>query len=368
MEIINTNNEGEDENSNSEQNNQQSSNNSGINSNEPVYDFSQDSGGYYNQEEIPTNYFTAKMHGEGGQYFGILIVNLALTVLTLGFYYPWARAKTLQYIYGETEFAGSRFTFHGTGKEMFKGFIKAIAFVGVLFLILQLSNFTGSFGMAMAGILIFYLGIAVLIPIAIHGGMRYRMSRTSWRGIHFGYRGKLGELFSLCIKGFLLTIVTFGIYSSWFLVDLRKYIMGNVRMGNCTLDFEGEGGTLFWINFKGTFLMYITLGIYYFWYVKELNKFYIDNMALYQDGRKCQFSSSLTGGQVFEVTMVNLFLTVVTLGIYLPWAMLRQMRMVIDNVTLEGQFVPEAIVQTEANYADATGEDLLDMLDIGLDF
>jgi uncharacterized membrane protein YjgN (DUF898 family) len=34
--------------------------------------------------------------GEGSAFFGILIVNWILTVLTLGFYYPWARAKQLQ--------------------------------------------------------------------------------------------------------------------------------------------------------------------------------------------------------------------------------------------------------------------------------
>ena len=102
--------------------------------------------------------------------------------------------------------------------------------------------------------------------------------------------------------------------------------------------------------------------------MKNRNNFFINNSVLYQDGRKSQFNSSLTAGDVFEVSLVNGLLTLITLGIYTPWAMLREMRMVIDNVTLEGQFVPEAVVQTEENYADATGEDLLDMLDIGLDF
>ncbi|HNM25133.1 MAG TPA: DNA translocase FtsK [Saprospiraceae bacterium] len=48
-----------------------------------------------------------EFHGEGGKYFAILFVNIILTILTLGLYYPWARAKNLQYLYGETEFAGS---------------------------------------------------------------------------------------------------------------------------------------------------------------------------------------------------------------------------------------------------------------------
>lgn len=364
MEVISTNNEGEDEYKNNENRND----NKGINANEPVYDFSKEQGGYYNQGEIPVNVFEAKMHGDGWQYFSILIVNWVLTVLSLGFYYPWARAKTLRYIYGETEFGGSRFTFHGTGKEMFKGFIKAIALLAGIALLGNLGRITGSLTLAVVGGLLYFLGIMLIIPLALHGGMRYRMSRTSWRGIHFGYRGKLGELFGICVKGFLLSVFTLGIYSSWFAVDLRRYMHSNMRLGNCHLDFEGQGSSLFWINLKGVLLFYPTLGIYTFWYIKNLNNYYINNTVLYQDGRKSQFNSSLTVGNVFEVTIVNFFLTIVTFGLYMPWAMLREMRMVIDNVQLEGQFVPEAVVQTEENYADATGEDLLDMLDIGLDF
>ena len=65
-------------------------------------------------------------YGEGAKLFGIYIVNILLTLVTLGLYYPWARAALLKYMYEESEFEGSRFTFHGTGKEMFIGFIKAI--------------------------------------------------------------------------------------------------------------------------------------------------------------------------------------------------------------------------------------------------
>ncbi|HZG01773.1 MAG TPA: DUF898 family protein, partial [Chitinophagales bacterium] len=61
-------------------------------------------------------------HGRGGDLFGIYVVNWLFTVLTLGIYYPWAKAAVLRYLYQETEFDNSRFSFHGTGKEMFIGF------------------------------------------------------------------------------------------------------------------------------------------------------------------------------------------------------------------------------------------------------
>src|SRR5688572_25410992 len=105
-----------------------------------------------------------RFYGDGAKYFGILLVNIFLTLITFGFYYPWARAKNLQYLYGETEFAGSRLAFHGTGKEMFKGFIKAVAVIVVLVLILQLSALSKNTMIIIVGFLVYLIGILTLIP------------------------------------------------------------------------------------------------------------------------------------------------------------------------------------------------------------
>lgn len=310
----------------------------------------------------------AKFYGEGGKYFGILIVNMILTTVTLGLYYPWARAKNLQYLYGETEFAGSRFTFHGTGKEMFKGFIKAILIIGLILAVYFAAMMSQNSAIMIAGGLFYVLALLAIIPIAIHGGLRYRMSRTSWRGIHFGYRGNLGELFGICFKGMLLTIFTLGIYGSWFQCNLRKYIESHVRCGNVKFNFDGTGGELFWITLKGILLSIVTFGIYLFWYMRNLNHFHINHTQLEQDGNVFNFKSHLTPGDIFVTGIINYFLIVFTLGLGTPWALLRNMRMVIDNVELSGAFNPDSVIQTEEDFNDATGDDMLDMLDIGLDF
>ncbi|MEX1058239.1 MAG: DUF898 family protein, partial [Natronospirillum sp.] len=41
-------------------------------------------------------------NGRGGEYFGIWIVNIALTVLTLGIYSAWAKVRNKRYFYGNT--------------------------------------------------------------------------------------------------------------------------------------------------------------------------------------------------------------------------------------------------------------------------
>jgi len=133
-------------------------------------------------------------HGRSGSYFELQVANWVLTAVTLGIYYPWAKANKLRYLYQKTEFSGSRFTFHGTGKEMFKGFIKAIGLFMLLYAVLIGFALSGDPDLVKIGIGVVYLGTALLIPMALHGSMRYRTSRSSWRGIHFGYRGSLKSL------------------------------------------------------------------------------------------------------------------------------------------------------------------------------
>ena len=70
-----------------------------------------------------------QFHGRGGEYFGIWIVNILLTIVTLGLYSPWAHVRNKQYFYGNTDLAGERFEYLATGKQIFLGRLIA----GVLF-------------------------------------------------------------------------------------------------------------------------------------------------------------------------------------------------------------------------------------------
>src|ERR1700684_1505521 len=64
--------------------------------------------------------------GSGGEYFGIWIVNLLLTIVTLGIYSAWAKVRRLQYFYRHTELAGSSFDFHGSAARILIGRVIAL--------------------------------------------------------------------------------------------------------------------------------------------------------------------------------------------------------------------------------------------------
>ena len=70
-------------------------------------------------------------HGEVFDLFGIYMVNLLLTIVTLGIYRFWAKTRIRRYLWSHTEFLGDRFEYTGTGKELLIGFLIVFTFLAV---------------------------------------------------------------------------------------------------------------------------------------------------------------------------------------------------------------------------------------------
>ena len=304
--------------------------------------------------------------GEGGSLLGIMLLNWVLSFFTLGLYYPWARVNKLKYIYGNTVLNDTPFIFHGTGKELFKGFLKFFALIVLVYGFYFYAFFSREISLMIASVLLLLAFVCITIPFALHGAFRYRLSRTSWRGIHLGYRGERGQLAYEFFVGFFLTLITFGIYSSWFMDKMRKYIIGNCRFGNLKFGYDGNGADLFIIHLKAYLLMFPTLGIYYFWYRKEYLNYLINYTYIEQNGKKTHLKGSITGGSFLSLSIINFVLTLFTLGIALPWVITRTMHFIINNIEVPQSIDFENIAQTEDEYLDATGEDVLDYFDLGI--
>jgi uncharacterized membrane protein YjgN (DUF898 family) len=308
--------------------------------------------------------YQLEFKGEGSAFFGILIVNWILTVLTLGFYYPWARAKQLQYIYSHTTLNNESFYFSGTGAEIFKGFIKLIGMY-LLFLV-GYGLFVSYAESPILAIILLYLCMIAIIPLILHGSLRYRMSRTSYRGIRFGYRGDRKELMVQFFRDILLTIVTLGIYSAWFSMNLRSYTHRHIRYGNVEFSNEARGGEYFILYLKGYLLTLLTLGIYSFWFQKDIFNYYIDKMELKQGENRIKMHSTATGGAFFKLIITNFLLLMFTFGIASAWVEMRTLRFIFSHIQMTGNIDLSAVSQTETEYNDAFGEDAVDFFNIDM--
>ena len=89
-------------------------------------------------EALPVN-FT----GTAREYFGIWIVNILLTIVTLGLYFPWAKVRTMRYFYGNTQLDDSPFDYLASPKAILKGWLIALAIFIAYTVITKLVPITG---------------------------------------------------------------------------------------------------------------------------------------------------------------------------------------------------------------------------------
>ncbi|MEQ1548732.1 MAG: YjgN family protein [Chakrabartia sp.] len=128
--------------------------------------------------------------GDWRELLPIALSNLFLTIVTLGFYRFWGTVRERQYLWSKTRFIDDTFEWTGTGLELFFGFLIALLLFGLPFLVLNLilqglalQGYGKIAGVMIAGIYIFLLFLA---GVATFRGLRYRLSRTYWHGIHGG--------------------------------------------------------------------------------------------------------------------------------------------------------------------------------------
>jgi uncharacterized membrane protein YjgN (DUF898 family) len=128
--------------------------------------------------------------GRWQEFAPIAFTNLFLTVVTLGIYRFWATTRERQYLWSRSKFIGTPLEWTGTGKELFFGFLMAVLVVGLpLFLlqfVIQALALRGNMFLVGVITLPLYFVLFYLAGVAIFRGLRYRLSRTLWRGIRGG--------------------------------------------------------------------------------------------------------------------------------------------------------------------------------------
>ena len=128
--------------------------------------------------------------GNWREYLPIAASNVLLTIVTLGIYRFWAAARQRRYLWSRTEVIDDTLEWTGTGKEMFFGFLIVTAVLLPFFLFVQFAfpalMARGKEAAAGGLFTLFYVAIIYLGGVARFRGLRYRLSRSLWRGIRGG--------------------------------------------------------------------------------------------------------------------------------------------------------------------------------------
>jgi uncharacterized membrane protein YjgN (DUF898 family) len=298
-------------------------------------------------------------HGSAGGLFGIQAVNVLLTLLTLGVYYFWGKARVRAYLLGESELDGDRLAYHGTGGELLIGFLKGVA---VFFLpVVLLSVLPQLYGVpdpvtSALSTLLYLLGL-LLVPVAMVGARRYRLSRSSWRGVRFSFRGSVREFIGIFVVGTILTSITLGVYYPVFVTRRQAFMISHSYFGSRKFDFDGRGRTLIGPFVLMLLLFLPTLGLAWFWFSARRHRFFTEHTRF----GTTRFRSTVTGGRLAWLQISNVLAIVLTLGLAWPWTVVRSMRFTFQYLTLGPLDVAD--VRQDAQAASATGEGLAGLLD-----
>ena len=279
--------------------------------------------------------------GSGGDLFVTALVGLLLSVITLYIYLPWFICKLMNYVasnttLGPTRRGELRLEFTGKGGELF-----VTGLVGTLLTVLTAGIYAPWY-------------IAKLIKFFSENTRATAPDGTSYR---VQFNGTGGELFVTFIVGFLLSVITLYIYMPWFMCKLNKTILSRMTLleneqpiGN--FDFEGQGGELFVTFLVGTILTVVTLYIYLPWYQVKLMQFFAENTRVNVQGRTYAGAFHGTGGEFFVINLVGGLLTMLTLGIYFAWYLVKQYQFQLNNLEYReiggapgGAFQPQMPVQ-----------------------
>ncbi|MFT5138413.1 MAG: uncharacterized membrane protein YjgN (DUF898 family) [Lysobacterales bacterium] len=120
----------------------------------------------------------ATFTGSGQEYFRIWVVNLLLSLVTLGIYSAWATVRNRRYLYGNVVLDGNQFDFHGNPLAILKGRVIAVV-------VFAAYAFGGDFHFAIPIVALFLMLVA--FPWVLVSALRFRLSNTSWKSLRFGF-------------------------------------------------------------------------------------------------------------------------------------------------------------------------------------
>ncbi len=366
--------------------------------------------------------------GKASEYFGIWIVNLFLSIITLGIYTAWAKVRRLRYFYGNTWLDGHNFEYHAKPKQILIG---RLIVVGVLIIFNVLAEFYPLWASLL--LIPYFLGF----PWLLNKAFQFNARMSSYRNVRFGFVGSYGKalwvfiilpllvplVFGALIAGYLATkgmsleqldysdFTVLGLLGAGFFISYaaiipyiskqtNSYIANGMRLGTAKFGAEiglrplyrNLGAALLVLVASLAVLGAIVFIIASFEYLGTLGAGLLQTAAVsiylalpiaylvYSAGvRNIAFNATkiegghdlLSGVPRFGyawIIITNLLVSVVSVGLMIPWAAVRTWRYLADYTAVESisgldQFVSEQ--EAGGNVAAAEYLDI-DGIDFGL--
>lgn len=311
--------------------------------------------------------------GAGKEFFGIWIVNLLLTIVTIGLYTPWAKVKTQRYFYGHTHLDNHSFQYLADPWKIFKGRMIAIA---VFILSVIMTHF-----LPVIGPIVVFLGFVIIVPWVVNNSLRFNAVNSAYRNIRFDFKGDYWGAFMVFIVWPIVALFSLYLLSPFWLQRLQKYIVGNSSYGQTQFNFDAQVSD-YYAFFGKILLMYIGVfavvgGLSYLganalsialivplfiliqgYFTVTMANIAYSNSTL----RANRFDSNMKTVPYSLIILKNIVFIVLTLGLYYPWAKVNLANYRAESLTFEATDLDD-FVAGEKSKVSALGDELGEAFD-----
>ena len=336
--------------------------------------------------------------GNAAEYFKIWIVNIALTVITLGIYSAWAKVRKLRYFYGNTSIDDGHFDYHAKPTAILFGRVIA---VGMVFAYYLLSQYAPVAGFAVIALII------LLVPVLMVRAKVFQLRNTSYHGLRFNFQRNYKDSFIVFYGGALITLLSLGLAAPSAIYMRNKFVANNAGYGKTLFEFGGRQGEFYAIFWRSVglallgaiglavvigglgalteavagdtprgglavqamsilfllplFAFYAAIGIY----VQTRQRNYVWNSTTLGDNR---FESTLSVRSMVFILLTNAVAIALSLGLLIPWAQVRLARYRAEHMTLHLADNWRDYTVAKDRQGSALGEEIGEAFDVDVDF
>ena len=375
----------------------------------------------------PVKTLDFRFHGKGFEYFRIWIVNILLSVLTLGIYSAWAKVRNKQYFYGNTELDGASFTYDAQPIKILKGRMIALGFIALLSFISTVNPLLG---------ILIPLAFIPMTPFFIQRSLLFNARYSSYRNVRFGFTGSFKDAMMvfagwpliiaaslfiislvfgaagippdvmgiIAVLAYVIVLIPLMFYLlKQFVISNSMYGASSFKLNATALDFykvflksfgfglvtivlfltalAGVGSALsynsedFLQGFSdfsqmisvgvpsmivGVLAYFVVLVLCYAFFMSQMNNLVFNNTKI----DDFEFRSSFTTRSYAQLHVVNLFMTLLTWGLFWPFAKVRIARYKAAHTQVLARSSLDQFVARQEQEVGALGEAIGDFYDL----
>ncbi|MDH3377596.1 MAG: YjgN family protein [Gammaproteobacteria bacterium] len=354
-----------------------------------------------------------QFHGKSSEYFRIWIVNILLTILTLGIYSAWAKVRNKQYFYGNTTLDGSPFEYTANPVTILKGRLVVVAILAI---------YTAVVSYYPAAEFAFVLIFIISLPWLIMRGLMFNARYSSYRNLNFAFEKNFGRAVKTILGLGLMVPLSLGLFYPYYMHAIQRYRVDNHSFGQLSFRLLPSikafykyyllgisilviGIVVIFFIFRGAmeaiqtiasadpetspdippaitntlFAIAFLYGILYFFvqaYIRA-NIFNVvwSNTSLNNASTPASaessvpivtFSATLLTWKLFMIYLTNTIAIIVSIGLLIPWTKIRLARYRIDQLTVSSIANLETITAVERKTEGAIGSEMGDILDVDI--